>query len=130
MPFSIRIVRSQVDSIHGFGSPTNLSHKNATFFYEKRAELAFNKREKHSRHIACHIRFVFACFLGKFRLSDPSASLFEISPRWLMGHFVLEKNTTNSGRPGGQAHTTKNVQYKFPVITMCCSTWLKNEKLR
>ena len=80
MPFSIRIVRSQVDSRHGFGSPTNLSHRNVTFFYEKRAELAFNKREKHSRHIACHIRFVFACFLGKFRLSDPSASLFEISP--------------------------------------------------
>ena len=80
MPFSIRIVRSQVDSRHGFGSPTNLSHRNATFFYEKRAELAFNKREKHSLHIACHMRFVFACFLGKFRLSDPSASLFEISP--------------------------------------------------
>ena len=84
MPFSIRIVRSQVDSRHGFGSPTNLSHRNATFFYEKRAELAFNKREKHSRHIACHIRFVFACFLGKFRLSDPSASLFEISPPVLL----------------------------------------------
>ena len=50
MPFSIRIVRSQVDSRHGFGSPTNLSHRNATFFYEKRAELAFNKREKHSLH--------------------------------------------------------------------------------
>ena len=81
MPFSIRIVRSQVDSRHGFGSPTNLNHRNATFFYDKRAELAFTKREKHSRHIACHIRFVFACFLGKFRLSDPSASLFEISPR-------------------------------------------------
>ena len=73
-------MRSQVDSRHGFGSPTNLSHRNATFFYEKRAELAFNKREKHSLHIACHMRFVFACFLGKFRLSDPSASLFEISP--------------------------------------------------
>ena len=80
MPFSIRIVRSQVDSRHGFGSPTNLSHRNATFFYEKRAELAFNKREKHSLRTVCHMRFVFACFLGKFRLSDPSASLFEISP--------------------------------------------------
>ena len=84
MPFSIRIVRSQVDSRHGFGSPKNLSHRNATFFYEKRAELAFNKREKHRLHILCHMRFVFASFLGKFRLSDPSDSLFEISPHLLL----------------------------------------------
>ena len=53
--------------------------------YEKIADLAFNKREKHSLHTACHMRFVFACFLGKFRLSDPSASLFEISSLHVYG---------------------------------------------
>lgn len=75
---------------HGFGSHANLSHRNATFFYEEGAHLAFNKREEHSLHTACHMRFVFACFLGKFRLSDPSASLFEISPQFVLFVFVFK----------------------------------------